>query len=113
MSSTARTEVIQALHPLLRYFANVPFQIGMNSILGGRVGYRARVTHLIEKNELWISTVNSVGLSQDVSKFDLNDPRSIAAVVRSFCRRVNCEMPSFESIDRVLNEGAPEWMLDD
>lgn len=89
--------------------------VGMNAIeTDAPYNRRTRVVHLIEKNELWVGLVQINGDldRRDVSKFDLLDPRSIPAAVRSFCRRMGKQMPSFEVIDEVLVEGVPEWLLE-
>lgn len=112
-----RTEIIEALRTLLRFFVRGTIDAGYNAIEVTKRNRKARITHLVDKGELWVCNVNLINGGPDhndqSSKFELNDPRSIAVAIRSLCRRLGDDMPSFEEVDRVLEEGPPAWMLEE
>lgn len=107
---TSSEPVTSSLHLLLRCFVSGLIDAGYNSIEVSKRGRCARITHIIGKAELWVCSVRGLNPDNDLSKFDLYDPRSIGAAIRSLCRRVGDDMPSFYEIDRVLDEGPPSWM---
>ncbi len=112
-----RTEVTEGLRTLLRCFVRGTIDAGYNAIEVTKRNRKARITHLVDKGELWVCNVNLLNGGPDhsdqSSKFELNDPRSIPVAIRSLCRRLGDDMPSFEEIDRILAEGPPAWMLED
>lgn len=102
------TEATGALHILLRCFVRGVIDMGYNAIDITCHNRRARIVHLVDKNTLWVCNVNTVNDRPDYtdlsSKFELDDPRSIPAAIRSLCRRLGQRMPNFDEIDEVLDK---------
>ncbi len=110
----SHVDIIKSLHVLLRIFVRGQLEVNSRCIQGSYGSRHARITYIVD-GELWVVNVIPTGQFdiRDASKFDLSHPRSLGAVVRSFCRRLGQDMPSFESIDEVLAKGPPAWMLEE
>ena len=108
------TEIIAAIVPLIKYF------ISWSSItVNGKIlevtasGKTIRITHDTVKNVLIVGISDSYGRHwPDKSQFDLHDPRSIPATIRSACRRVGKNIPDFDTIDFLLENGIPQDVTD-
>lgn len=109
------TDVIAALIPLVKYFISWSTVTTSGNILQVTASTKAvRITHDISNNLLIVGIIphHYSDYYGDVSQFDLQDPRSIPATIRSVCRRVGKEMPAFESVDHILDNGIPKDVTD-
>ncbi len=108
------TEIISGLRILLRYFTHGIIDCVYARIDVERCNRKVRLHHMINQNELWVSDISMVsGRSYDTYKLELNDPRSVPVAIRTVCRRLGQDMPSFEAIDEILEKGLPAWMLEE
>lgn len=108
--------VIVTLVPLIKYFISWSTVTVNGNILQVTSSCKTiKITNDTVKNTLRISVAAHHSASYDepdMSQFDLCDPRSIPATIRSACRRAGKEMPSFETIDHLLENGIPKDVTD-
>ncbi len=76
-------------------------------------GDRARLVWQPSKNTVEVFDLNMFGQPDprrnSVFVVELTDPRAIPAAIRTFCRLLKQEMPSFWAVDEALKEEAPVW----
>jgi hypothetical protein len=107
--------IIDSLRLLFRCLGAVESDhpISKLSLILGRQSRRIRIRYSDDKGEITVSNLSWDDKHSNPHTFELNDPRSVVAIIRSGCRRLGMDVPSFERVSEMLEEGPPAWMLEE
>lgn len=108
-------EFMRELYMLARTFVRgeIVYRDRLRAIDGNCRDRRARLVYYpgdrLEAFDLGLFGQPVAIYNRQTMNAELADPRAIPAVIRTFCRLLGQEMPSFWAVDEALKEEAPPW----